>query len=281
MRMRFTIYALALTVLAAAPAAAQSLDEKQFTAEMQRRMAEATKQPLRIAGRLEIHGTKEEVGEFIFYLDRIFQYCSTAEAEECERSKADYVAAMGDALKPLQPLRREQLRLLVRDQLYCREVAEMTDKPERRTFQQPLAPGICVLLAADFPRTRRMVVADDLDDLKIGEAAAWLAARERTLKATFPLKDVSFDDGATALTGGDYLPSVLLDSEGWGGLAARAGDVLIVAVPSDQLITITRASNVADMAELQRATRELYETAERGISPLVYRWNGNGWSVIE
>jgi len=82
------------------------------------------------------------------------------------------------------------------------------------------------------------------------------------------------------LRGGDYVPSVLLDAAGWRALAARTKGDLVVTVPDDGFVTVISDPDPATVNKLAALSRQNFDSAERGISPLVYRWNGNGWSAM-
>ena len=44
---------------------------------------------------------------------------------------------------------------------------------------------------------------------------------------------------------------------------------------------VALSAKISDLAGLRRTVRENFDTAERGISALVYRWTRDGWVPVE
>ena len=147
---------------------------------------------------------------------------------------------------------------------------------------RPFVAPLCLVLMVDYPTQMRGVRTEDLTGLGLAADAAWALAERQTL-ADLPEPDRldSIDESLVAVTEYDYVTSLLLNGEGWRRAAAAVGGDLIVAVPSDQYLIVARRDVISDMAGLRRSTREAFDTAERGISPLVYRWTDSGWVPLD
>jgi hypothetical protein len=279
---RAALLLAALTL--AAPAAAQAKYEAAFTRDMAARFGAALPgRTLTITGALEISaGETEDYESLTINVGRIFNFCATATPQECEASRTHYVAEVAGALtEQTAPITREQLRVIVRHTDFCRDL-ERTDRPQllQAIHRAVPAPGLCAVLMADYPTRMRSVGEEDLAALGLDPGAAWALAVQQTL-AGLP------DPGAIELTGGnlvaitemDYVPSLLLAGDGWRRLA-RGGEI-VVAVPSDGLMLVSRRAVLQPIEGFRTAVREDFETAERGISPLLYRWTEAGWVVVE
>jgi len=256
-------------------------DPAAFTAEMVGRIAKVVGRPFEVAGPLEIRpkGAKKSDSTTI-YLDRIYQFCATNGAEECEDVKERFAAGTAETFAELPPLTTELLRVVVRSADYCDQLGRLETSKAKSPLQNGFADGLCVMLMADYPRTRRTVSTKDLDSLKLGADDAWgIAQRQTLVVAPHPPETVQ-DRTLVMLRGGDYVPSVLLDAAGWRALAARTKGDLVVTVPDDGFVTVISNPDPETVKKLAELSRQNFDSAERGISPLLYRWNGNGWSAM-
>ena len=270
----FAAAAWGVPALAAPDEAAFSRDiAERFRAAMPGRAVEVTA-PLEL--RIDTEPEAAEVN-----LGRLYNFCAHAQAAECEESAERFVAGMSEALGVSPPVRADQLRVAVRHTDFCDYLQRRIAAPDARILTRRLAPQLCVVIMADFPTTMRALNRGDLEPLRLDEAAAWALAERQTL-AELPQPDTleGLADNLVAVSEFDYVPSLLLNTDGWRRAAAARGD-LIVAVPSDRLMIVIRRANLADLAAFRAATRENFDAAERGISPLLYRWDGTGWVVVD
>jgi hypothetical protein len=283
LRMRLVAAGLALLLPAAEAAAQDGIDPARFSTEMAERIAAASGTRVAVTSPLELRGDTAGGGDPAqIFLDRIYQYCRRNSVEACESTKERFAASTAESLAGMPPLTRERLRIVVRDAGYCAGIAGMLDKPEHAPVIRPVAPGLCAVLVADYPHTRAVVNQEGLDKLKLPAAAAWLSGSERTrTENAGMLEQLDLDANAAMLTGGDYLPSVVLDIEGWRRLAARTHGTVMMAVPGDEGVFVNRLDRAGDLAALRKLVRDEYAASERGISPLIYRWSGDGWVPVE
>lgn len=274
----------ALLVLAAlgasAAASAAPADEAAFTREMAERFRAALPdRTVEVTAPLEIRiGGGEEPAQV--NLGRVFNFCASASPEACEESRARFVGAMGGALRDIgAPIAREQLRIALRHTDFCREL-ERTATPAGQTEARPApAPGLCMVLMADYPDRMRGVQANELAALGLDPAAAWALAERQTL-ADLPKPDeIDIDAGLIAIPDLDYGASLLLAADAW-RRASRGGEVLL-AVPADNFVLVARRSKIGELEAFRAAVRQSFDEAERGISPLVYRWTEAGWVPAE
>lgn len=214
---------------------------------------------------------------------RVFNFCAHATADECRDSIDRFVASTADALSnAAAQITRAQLRLLVRNTEYCDYAAAAgTSGNLRRPVTRNVAPGLCVILMADFPTTMRSVPAEDLRRLGLDADAAWALAERQTL-ADLPHPEAieGLRGGIAVVTGFDYVTSLLLNREGWRAATAAQGE-LIVAVPASDTLVVARRAALGDLAGFRAAVRQHFETAERGVSPNLYHWTAAGWALLE
>ena len=210
-------------------------------------------------------------------IHRIFKFCTHASAEECEASVSHFVASQADAVAQLDaPVTPDRLRVAVRNADYC---AALYDEPggPGGLLIRPFLPGLCMVLVADHPEWTRSVSADQLDRIGLTVDRAWSLAEDQTLaELPSPEEIDGLERCAVMLTDRRYLSTLLVDVSGWTALRERHGD-LLVAVPESYSLFVTRLDRVGNMEALKAVIHEHFETAERGISDLVYRFGAGGW----
>ena len=275
---------LCLLALAWTNPAMATPDETAFTRDMAERFRAAMPNgevqvtaPLQLRVGGDSDGTQVNLG-------RIHNFCVHAEAPDCEALMARFVATMAEAAADQDLIGAEQLRVAVRHTDFCdhmeREIG--VSDSSVRLLTRPVAPQLCAVLMIDYPTRMRGLNARDLQTLGLEADSAWALAERQTF-ADLPQPDAleGLADNLIAVTDSDYVPSLLLIVEGWRRAAAAVGGEIVVAVPSDGLLVATRRTTITDLPGFQAVTRENFATAERGISPLVYRWEGSAWVVEE
>jgi hypothetical protein len=284
-RLRAVLLA-AFALTSAVPAAAQTQEsEAAFTQRLAERLRAALPgREIRIAGEFEIRVAQRTGDPAQVFVGRIWNFCRTATAEECETSTARLIqGVVGVSTREEEPVTRAQLRVAVRARIYCSEITRLGagNTPAQRVIMRDMAPDLCQVAMVDYPDRMRGLAVGDLTALGLTEEAAWQLAETQTVAALpQPVTFGQFEQGIVAVTGFDYIPSLLLNRDGWRALAAAQGG-LIVAVPADNMMIVARAATVTDLAGFRRATREAFDTAERQISDSVYRWTEQGWVLVE
>lgn len=276
-----TIFAALTISLWIAPAAAQAADDElaftrsfadQFRAAMSDRQFE-------IAAPLQI---RDQSGA-LYNVGRIFNFCRTSPPEECESARATFISGLREAYALAdRPVVREQLRLAVRHQDFC-DYLTPTDpaNPAPIIAMRPVGPELCAIMMIDFPASMRSASSDDLAALGLDADAAWAIAERQTLAALPNLGAFAgLGEGMILVSEFDYIPSLMLAHDLWRELTARHG-ALVVAVPEDSMLAAVRRTGDLDLVALRRTTREIHETGERGISPLLYTWTPEGWRQID
>lgn len=267
------------------PSPLLSPDAGTFTRAMAERFRQAAPQvTFRITADLQL-GAKapgqEEEAEI--NLNRVYDFCRRNPADECLVLGEDFVTALVPTLSPIPPLAREQLRLMVRHSGYCEELGsrerERGDVPDG-IVMRPVGPSLCAVLVADSPRTMASVQVSTLTPLNLSVDQAWQLAERQTLTNLPEIDTIeALATEMIVVADMDYVPSLVLAREAWRRAAARHGE-LLMAVPADGIMVVTRRSLVNDVAALRATVREQFDTASRGISPHIYRWSSEGWTIL-
>jgi hypothetical protein len=277
--------ALAASVGLATPALArQGPDEAAFTVRMaERARAAFPDRPVEIAEPLALRVGGEADGVTIG-LGRVFAVCADSTAEECDAFADDFFATLRESTGQLPPLRPDQLRIMIRHSEYCDELEGATrERGQGQAFVlRPFAPSLCALLVADFPNMMRPLDSDDVSGLALEPDAAWALAERQTL-ANLPDPETLavLRDQVVMLSDMDYVPSLLLDLDGWRRASAAVGGDLVVAVPADGMLVAGRLANIGSLEDFKASTFGAFSIAGRGISPLVYRPTDSGWQPVD
>ena len=216
-------------------------------------------------------------------LDRLRDFCSVNDAESCRNEEMTFAKGVREMASIDYAVTRPQLRIVVRDADYAAGVVAIgKQKLGQEVYSVPLAPGIAIILAADFPNTVRMVTARDLKDLGLDRDAAVSLATDQVLKTLPPIPTIDeLKKNWVVINGYDYGAAMLLRPERWRALAEATGGKLFVAVPADNEVVIGVIEPGAPLAKVRELVSEAYSTASRGISPIVYRWSPNGWVAAQ
>lgn len=210
-------------------------------------------------------------------VDRVHRFCNANSSEDCEALKATFVDGFIRGRETADaPFDRSMLRAILRSPRYVAE-ADKSLASQGGLVQRPFAPGLTILLAADLPTTTRLVSAGELRAAGLSEDDALVLGRQQLL-ATLPglpaLADL--EDGLLVIDGIDYVVS-LLTADGWDELSAQTRGQLHVAVPSDELLLVALIDGPANLEPFKALAADLFATAAREISPLVYRRDGGRW----
>ena len=278
------LWALAAMVVAASCLATPALareNEAVFTRQMAERFRAALPgRTVEITAPLELRINSEPDPSNI-YVGRIFDYCGHATAEECEASMAHFVQGHADGIETLgDPITRDQLRVVVRPSEYCDEINGASGPNPEGLIMRPYLPGLCMLVMADFPNRRHGINPEHLGEIGLAADEAWRVAERQTL-ANLPRPDAleGLEQDIVVVTD-DYASSLLLHSEGWLAARGRYGDMLVAIPASDEMI-VGRAATIDDLESLRAVVQREFETAERPVSPTIYRFGPTGWTRLD
>lgn len=215
-----------------------------------------------------------------YNLHQLEDYCQSANARDCEESKADYVAAMSiDAAPPT----RAGLRLAVRDDSYLAAFDEFAAaKPGSHDLTRPRQIGddLYVFLAADSETKVSMINDKTLKELDLSGDEAWTlaAAQTRAILPALPTPD-RLATAAVLFEDQEYLASLLIDLPGWAEIAAKVGPDLFVTVVADTIVYAGVLPDGPAFDDVKTAVAEDCAALEKCISPHVYRFRDGRWVI--
>jgi hypothetical protein len=270
--------ALLFLGFASASSAAEWPTQDSLTRDMAARIRQALpNHEVQITGPLTLRLTRSGGEGSNVNLDRVWRVCQSEDAAACQGSITNFVGAANELVSN-SDFTRAQLRVMVRSEQYCVEIQRIYSERQQAAQTRSLPGALCVVLVADAPNTMRVLSDGDLAGLSLAAGEAWSTAERQTLANLPSPASLTFENGLAVVAEREYVPSLILASEGWRSLAAAHGDVLM-AVPKDGVLIVLRASETGDLSRLRQVVAEEFTNGERGISPNLYRWTENGWAV--
>ena len=220
-----------------------------------------------------------ELDEGTINLHRVYTYCQTASAEECESERKN----LADNLAQGAPEpSKESLRIVVRDQQYLDYLNELYAKEgkgaERALYRQ-VGEDLYALIASDGPKTIAIVTASQLEDMGLTANEAWALA-DRNTKAIIPKlpEPAKLKSEAIAFQEFPYLSALVADLDGWRRISEVVGSDLFMTVVSDQFVFVGIMPD-DNVAKFKATVEEDCATQRRCISPHIYRFRDGRWIV--
>ncbi|MES2441994.1 MAG: hypothetical protein V4574_04125 [Pseudomonadota bacterium] len=211
---------------------------------------------------------------------RVYGYCRTAAAADCEASKAEF---FDRALKMPPKATAASLRLIVRDEPYMAYVRSLPPAPsgEQVTLvSEPIGDGLHAILASDSPDAVATVAESDLNTMGLDRARAWTLAVDQTQAILPPLPTAAqLGKGAVMFQGQEYLASMIIDRRAWAALAAEIGPDLFVTVVADDTVFVGRMPDGPDLERFRKGVADDCAQQQRCISPHLYRFRDGRWVV--
>lgn len=265
----------ALPWVRAALWADDSASEAQFTERVAGLMRAALPgDEVKVAGPLTL-----KRGDLQANLDRVWAFCQR-DASNCNAELDRYVAAVKEAVAqtPKAP-ERAQLRLVIRREDYGQGAVGSGKPPE--FLQRPFADGLISLVAVDHPRTLAMLDLNGAQKMGLGADGARQVAQANLQQQLGPLRAKPVRAGQLGRLAGDaYEVSRLLLPDGWAELAQAQGGVLLVALPTTDLLLYAGDDSPQAIDALRSLSKESMARAPNPLTNLILRWTPQGWLPV-
>lgn len=253
-------------------------DEPAFTAFVAERIrAEIRDTPVVIKGPLTL-----SIGPLQANLDRIYAFCKTNTsgcAKEIETYVGGVVATTGNVKDPPT---KAALRIVVRSTDYMRQALRELESAGTIPTR-PLAEGLVIVPVLDSPRTVR--IFNDKDRAALGLTpdqvfAIAIANVRGSLKPLMSAAKPAVPGQFGTLKGDYYATSRLALIDSWAPLAQAQGGVLIVAVPTPDLVLYSGEDSSAALDALRTLARNVVARAPKPLSAALLRWTPKGWQLV-
>ncbi|RZN07469.1 hypothetical protein CWO91_27200 [Bradyrhizobium genosp. SA-3] len=268
------------SLLAVGPASAQRIptDEPAFTAFVAARInAVVRNTQVVIKGPLTL-----SIGPLQANLDRIYAFCkanTSGCAKEIETYVGGVVATTGNVKDAPT---KAALRIVVRSTDYMRQALRELESAGTIPTR-PLAEGLVIVPVLDSPRTVRIfndkdraalgLTSDQVFDIAIANVRSSLKPLMSAAKPAVP--------GQVGTLKGDYYATsrlALIDS--WAPLAQAQDGVLIVAVPTPDLVLYSGEDSSAALDALRTLAQNVVARAPKPLSGALLRWTPKGWQSV-
>lgn len=253
-------------------------DEPAFTAFVAERIrAESRDTPVVIKGPLTL-----SIGPLQANLDRIYAFCKT-NTSACAGEIGTYVNGVAaTANNRNDPPTRAALRVVVRSADYMRQALREVDA-RGPALTRPLTEGLVIVPVLDSPRTVK--IFNDKDRAALGLTpdqvfAIAIANVRGSLKPLVSAAKPAVPGQFGTLKGDYYATSRLALIDSWAPLAQAQGGVLIVAVPTPDLVLYSGEDSSAALDALRTLARNVVARAPKPLSAALLRWTPKGWQLV-
>lgn len=275
---RLAIASAAASLACVTTAYGQQASPAAFTADMSKRVKARipavviTPDP---ADPLAVHIEGGEWKDAVMNFHRLFYYCQTSSAADCEAVKVEFV---DKTTKKTPPVTAASLRLIVRDAEYLAYIRSLKKQPPV-IFEQ-IGEDLYALLASDSADTIAVVPEAELADLGLNRARAWALADKQTRADLPPLPTVEqLKKSAVGYQDQSYLGSLLIDRAAWAKLSAAIGPDLFMTVVSDNFVFVGVMPDGPSLEKFRKTVAEDCAEQQRCISPNLYRFCNGSWKI--
>ncbi len=271
-----------LTLVLAAPANAAG-SEREFGLQMLERLRTAMPDGefgISPDDPLAIEAKRPDVwDEATINTHRIFGYCRTASADDCDAAAAEFVANI--SVRPPEPAASD-LRVIVRDKAYVDYLLASQPAEDRRPVYRQIGDDLFAIIAFDGPNTIALALRSQLREIGMDDAAAWQLAMAQT-KAVLPdlPSGASLAHNAIAFEEYEFLPSLLADTDAWRAIAQDAGPDMFATAVSDYFVFVGILPDGPDLERFKQTVSEDCAAQQRCVSPNVYRFRDGRWVIAE
>lgn len=277
----YALFSCALALLSGSAARAQS--EKAFQADMLARlhkaMPTATFNPQKDDPfAIDVANGSGAFNEGTINLHRLFGYCQIAASADCKTAKEEFVTQL---VTPAPAPKKEDLRVIVRNTEYrYYNLEKLAKKPENIPLMRQIGDDLFEILALDTPETIELASPEDLKKFALSADEAWAMAEAQTANILPPVPNpADVIKGSVSLEGANYLASALVQKSAWESLAKSIGPDMFVTVVSDDYVFVGIAANGPKLDAHAKAAAEDCKSAQRCVSPHIYRWRDGMWKI--
>jgi hypothetical protein len=211
-------------------------------------------------------------------LESIYSYC-LRDPDACQARLAAHIAQITKALGDIAPVKREDLRAIVRTSAYV-ESAQRMYKGQGDPVAEPLVGDLWVLCAVDLPGAIQTLGPAQRSALNLSQDEALALCKQNIAAALPPLTPYRRDfpwAGVNVVTGDPYDSSWLIFPERWAALAESLQGDLLVAAPGVNVLIYGSGRETGSAAVLAKAAAVVTARAQKPLSTAVFRWTPTGW----
>jgi hypothetical protein len=229
-------------------------------------------------------------------LGRVFAACQ-AQPPTCDAQLAAFLASAREAFRPVAlAMEPGSVRVVVRSRAYVEQATAAGGAQAAALQVRPLASlasagqggvggnGLMEVAVQDGARTVRPLTARDLAVLGLTADELFALGRANTAHALRPLAEVAHPAaaGQVGSVGGSVLEvGRLALHDQWSGLAQAQRGILVIVVPTTDLVLYVSDTSPAAIGALRAMAQNVAAAAPNPLAPsALYRWRADGWEAI-
>lgn len=274
MKRIFTVIACMLVL--SAQAASAVLSPEAFTEEFRAALAAAlpdatitVEEPLHLA----IKPAQDEMA-------RAFLNNAYDEYSGNPGAKADviarYVASFAETTKGSGPLNPQQIVPVIKDRAWSKEMqrsakASGVARPVEQVIEE-LNEDLVIVYAEDTPQNIRYFPPADLQEAGV-QKDKLRALAISNLRRLVPSPEAVNGPLISMMTGGDYIPSLLLFDELWSADKLNVQGEIVIAIPTRDVLLFTGSNNKEGVKKLREVARKAHADGPYSLTDrlFVYR----------
>jgi hypothetical protein len=230
---------------------------------------------------LQLSARGSDKNDLRISLERIWAVCQS-NPDGCEAATRDFVTKSVRTLRMRsQPAARDQIVAIVRPRAYVDRVGGPSAP---NTLIAPLFDDLFVLYMVDLPGSLRSLATTELDALAIDRGQLPALAVQNLTTRLGHLSDALANAAPGAFnvlrSGNVFESSRLLVGDEWAALATKAGKPVIVGAPSGDVLLVAIGPTGDQLASMRDTVGQMFATAQRPVSPRLYRWATTKWAVV-
>jgi hypothetical protein len=221
-----------------------------------------------------------QIDELQVNLDRVYSFCRM-NAADCSAALAEYSKRVHAILTERNaPVDSKSVMLAIRSSAYLKNAQAVLGKEAPALQVRPLTDGLVAVAMLDTPNAARPLSSKDAERLKLsGDQLFTLAAQN--LRATLePLSSKAKPAGSGqvgTLQGGYYESGRVALLADWAELAAAQNGILLISVPSPDVILYISESTPIAVDALRSLAKTVAAKSQAPLSAAVMRWSADGW----
>lgn len=220
-----------------------------------------------------------EWDEVTYNLHRIYGFCESASADECEDQIGRFIQSASEEAPGLDAA---NLRIIVRDATYWSYVKQaLADKGELPAYKQ-IGEDLFAILALDSPNSIQIAAPETIAELGLEPDVAWERALGQTLELLSEIPSAqAFEESLHAFDGEAYVGTMLADIAEWSRVSEQVGPDLMITVASDDFVVAGIVPDGEALDGFKQAVAQDCAAAPRCVSPNVYRFRDGGWVIAD
>lgn len=268
---------LSLVAALAVHAAAEVLSPEQFTEEFNAALVEALPDAtVTVVEPLQLTIKSVSGEEARAFLDNAYSEYSGKPAIKSD-VVARYVASFADSTKASGPLNPQQIVPVIKDREWSKEMRRAakarSGEPPAEQVIEKLNDDLVIVYAEDTPENIRYFSPKNLQEAGV-QKDQLRALAIANLRRILPHPEAVNGPLVSMMTGGDYVPSLLLLDEIWSAEQLGVEGEIVIAVPTRDVLLFTGSNNKDGVRKLRELARKTAADGPYSLTDRLFVYRG-------